>query len=208
MTTEIVEKEEEYISNDEGLLVEKSTIPPKERSKMGRTLDPRQLLAWEYYVKSWQMGRPNAKQAGLDAGYMPNTAQNLNNFKWFKDRKDKLFKHKMKSKAERNLMRILNMDYSKIKILPDGREITEVDVDKLRIQADVSKMILTTLGKDDGYSTKTEIGGKMESEIKINSISYADPVQIENTSIDEGVKQLEKVEEKIVENIIDDQTKN
>jgi len=197
-------KEPELEVNDDGFYIEKGLIPPRLRALNGCKGDyERQQKAWEFYVKSWKDGKPNVLQAGLAAGYSRATAAQLNNFKWFKDKKDKLRRSVMMTKAERNLSNILNLDYSQIKILPDGTEKKGINADVLRVVADISKTIVTTLGKDVGYSTKTEVGGKMESEIKINSISYADPVQIENTVVDEGVKQLEKVEEKIIENIIE-----
>lgn len=98
-TLDVIPVEEEMESNDEGLLVPK-TIDPKIRSKTGRQRDPRSELAWEFYVKSWREGKPNAKQAGLNAGYAYNTAVNLSNFKWFKDKKDKLRRSNMLTKAE------------------------------------------------------------------------------------------------------------
>lgn len=189
-TLEVVPVEEEMESNDEGLLVP-NTIDPKIRSKTGRQRDPRSELAWEFYVKSWREGKPNAKQAGLNAGYAYNTAVNLSNFKWFKDKKDKLRRSNMLTKAERNLSRMLNLDYSKIKVLADGTEEETIDRDVLRVVADVSKTIVTTLGKDMGYSTKTEIDGKMGGEINIKSISYADPIEIEAQVVDDTLKVIE-----------------
>lgn len=189
-TLDVIPVEEEMESNDEGLLVPK-TIDPKIRSKTGRQRDPRSELAWEFYVKSWREGKPNAKQAGLNAGYAYNTAVNLSNFKWFKDKKDKLRRSNMLTKAERNLSRMLNLDYSKIKVLADGTEEETIDRDVLRVVADVSKTIVTTLGKDMGYSTKTEIDGKMGGEINIKSISYADPIEIEAQVVDDTLKVIE-----------------
>lgn len=189
-TLDVIPVEEEMESNDEGLLVPK-TIDPKIRSKTGRQRDPRSELAWEFYVKSWREGKPNAKQAGLNAGYAYNTAVNLSNFKWFKDKKDKLRRSNMLTKAERNLSRMLNLDYSKIKLLADGTEEETIDRDVLRVVADVSKTIVTTLGKDMGYSTKTEIDGKMGGEINIKSISYADPIEIEAQVVDDTLKVIE-----------------
>ena len=189
-TLEVVPVEEEMESNDEGLLVPK-IIDPKIRSKTGRQRDPRSELAWEFYVKSWREGKPNAKQAGLNAGYAYNTAVNLSNFKWFKDKKDKLRRSNMLTKAERNISRMLNLDYSRIKVLPDGTEEETIDRDVLRVVADVSKTIVTTLGKDMGYSTKTEIDGKMGGEINIKSISYADPIEIEAQVVDDTLKVIE-----------------
>jgi len=188
--------EEVYISRAGNIVTN-----PKERSKGGHIKDPRQDIAWEYYVKAWKAGNPSAKAAALFAGYSENSAINMASFKWFKERKNKLRRSNMLTKAERNLSRILDMDYSTMKLIEvgkddEGKPIMEeregIDKDVLRVVADVSKTIVTTLGKDDGYSTKTEVDGKMSGDIKINSISYADnQLEIENKVVEEGIKLIE-----------------
>jgi hypothetical protein len=183
---------------DDGTVEERQVVDPKLRST-GPWKDDRQDVAWDNYIKSWRAGKPNAKQAGLDAGYAPNTALNLGNLAWFKKKKDKLRRSTMMSRAERNLSRILSMDYSKMKLKDDGTEEEVIDKDILRVVADISKTIVTTLGKDEGYSSKTEIKGDMSGEIKINSISYADPIELENKIVDDTIKQ---VEEHIIRDVI------
>ena len=159
----------------------------------GLAYDPRQEICWEAYVKSVKLGAPNARQAAREAGYSENTAINIGNMAWFKEKKDKLRRSKMMSKAERNLSRILDLDYSKMKLMDDGSEEQVVDKDVLRVVADVSKTIVTTLGKDLGYSTKTEIKGDMSGEIKINSISYADnPIEIEAHVVDNAIETMQQ----------------
>ncbi len=143
--------------------------PPSQRSK-GPFKDPRQDACWDLYVKSWKAGVPNARQAALQAGYSENTALNIGNLTWFKKKKDTLRRSKMMGNAERNISRILNMGYTRMKLIEagkdeDGKPIMqqseEIDKDVLKIVADMSKTIVTTLGKDLGYSTKTEV--KVES---------------------------------------------
>ena len=196
----------DVVTTDEGYWIERGLIPPRLRSPNGNLGDvDRQEKAWAAYVQTWKEGKPNAYKAGLAAGYTEATAHNLNSFKWFKEKKDRLRRSKMMSNAERNLSRILNMDYKKMKLMPDGSTQETVDNDTLRIVADISKTIVTTLGKDVGYSTKTEVSGGMNSEISIKSVSYADPVQIEGVVVDEAVKQLEGTQEEVVKNIIEEQ---
>jgi hypothetical protein len=196
------EVEEEMEADDEGSYIEKGLVPPKQRSN-GRNVDPRQQIAWDFYIKSFRSGKPNIVQSGIAAGYSKNTALNMGNFKWFKERKKRLLRASMFSKAERNLGRMLNLSYSKMKLREDGSEEEEIDKDVLRVVADISKTIVTTLGKDEGYSTKQEIGGKMESEIKINSISYADPIEIENKVVEDNQNLIEN---QILQNVRDNTT--
>ncbi len=179
-------QQEVYISRAGNIVT-----PPQKRSPGFIDVDGKRQKCWDLYIKSWRAGVPNARQAALDAGFAYNTAVNITNQDWFKKKKDKLRRSKMMSKAESNLSRILNMKYDKIKILDDGTEEEVIDKDLLRVVYDASKTIVTTLGKDEGYSTKTEVTGKMDSEIKINSVSYADPIQIENKAIDDTIKQIE-----------------
>ncbi len=178
-------QEEVYISRAGNIVT-----PPALR----RNIDTnRQQLCWDLYIKSIRDGNPSAQQAARDAGFAPNSVLNITNQKWFKDRKKRLGKSIMVQKAERNLKRGLDVQWSKMKMLDSGEMEEVIDKDIFRTVIDVSKYITSNLAKDEGYSTKTEIGGKMESEIKINSISYADPIQIEDKIIDENIKQIEDV---------------
>jgi len=197
-------EEEVYISK-----VGNIVTPPSERNK-NQDYSRRQLC-WDLYVKSWRSGNPNAKGAAMKAGFSENTSINIGNQKWFKEKKDKLRRSSMMSNAERNYSKILNLPWTKMKLVEvgkdnDGKPVMEqqeeVDVDLLRVVESASKTIMTTLGKDEGYSTKTEVKGNMQGEIKINSVNYADtPVQIENQVIDETIK---IVEDKILEAVIEE----
>lgn len=188
---ELIAVEPQMEVTDEGTFEEKVFVPmdPKLRSPGGRVPDVRSIQCWENYVESWMQGRPNAYRAAIDAGYSPKTAININRFGWFKKKKEKLLRSSMMTKAEENLAKILGMNYSKMKIV-DGEEVEVVDKDVLRIVADMSKTVVTTLGKDVGYSTKTEVTGKMGGEIKINSVSYADPLQVESEVVTDAVNAI------------------
>lgn len=159
------EEKEDLETQDDGTLVEvyrdKRTgnivTHPKLRSPRGGTVDPRQQVCWDAYVKGWRAGIPNAQEAARIAGYAPNSCANITNQKWFRDKKDTLRRSKMMSNAERNISRILNLGLTRLKKLEDGSEEEVFDIDKARIVADMSKLIVTTLGKDSGYSSKTEV---------------------------------------------------
>ena len=117
----------------------------------------------------------------------------------------------MMSNAERNYSRILNMPWTNMVLVSDGKnedgtpkmkEIEVVDIDKLRVIESASKTVLTTLGKDEGYSSKTEVKGTMQGEIKINSVNYADfPLEVEARVVDETIKVIEN---KIIDVITED----
>lgn len=117
-------------------------------------------------------GQQNAKQAALTAGYSETTAANITNLGWFKEKFQRLKRKDFLSKAERNLEKFLDLDYSKLDDL--GNEV--VDIDKARLVADMTKLTVTTLGKDEGYSSKSQIDQKVSGEVQIKAVSYADAV--------------------------------
>lgn len=115
----------------------------------GTTSDPREKIMWDFYVEGLAQGRENAKEAALKAGYEECTASQITVRSWFLERKDKLRRNEMLSKAERNLDKILDLDVTD----------KEIDSRLLSIKADVSKTVAKTLGKEV-YSERSELTGK------------------------------------------------
>jgi phage terminase small subunit len=124
------------------------------------TPDDREQKCWDLYVKSIAKGTPNAKASALKAGYSEPHADNITLQGWFKGRVDKLRRTEMLSKAERNLDKALDESYKD----EDGK----IQSDVMRIVVDVSKTIATTLGKDEGYSSRSEITGKNGEAIELS----------------------------------------
>jgi len=122
--------------------------PPNPNGANSTTSDPREQTCWDLYVQSILDGRESAQQAAIDAGYEEATAKNVTLRGWFKGRKEKLHRREMLSKAERVLDRTLDMQ--------PVNDKGQIDVPLLRVQTDVAKIVVTTLGKNEGYSTKTE----------------------------------------------------
>lgn len=114
------------------------------------TSDPREQKTWDFYVESITKGQVNGYESAIKAGYSEDHARNITMQGWFKERLSKLKRKEMYSKAERNLDKVLDVKYEN----DEGKILPEV----MRIVVDVSKTVVTTLGKDD-YSTRQEIGG-------------------------------------------------
>jgi hypothetical protein len=112
------------------------------------TDDDREQLCWDIYVANLAKGIDNAYQAAIEAKYSEDHSRNITMQGWFKERKDRLRRKDILSKAEQKLEKILN--YEPVDV--EGK----LDVPLLRVQADVSKHVTSTLGKNDGYSTKIE----------------------------------------------------
>lgn len=104
-------------------------------------MDPRQKLCWDYYINPKSETFSNATQSAIKAGYEPDYADQITTKDWFVG---KIRKLNLLEKAERNLDKILD--------LPLDR--------KANIVLDASKFIAKTLGKDEGYSERSEITGK------------------------------------------------
>lgn len=122
----------------------------------GTTSDPREQKCWDFYVEGIAKGQVNAYEAGKKAGYSEDHSRNITMQGWFKGRIDSLERKEMLSLAEKVLMKTLK--YKTEKIDDKGEEIIKSDV--LRIQVDASKHITSTLGKDKGYSSRSELTGK------------------------------------------------
>jgi hypothetical protein len=153
--------------NDENETKSEGQLDPLKFNELGELIstnhdnkiDPRQQLCWDYYVESVMNGSPNIYKSALRAGYTEASSQGIANTKWFKDKKKRFKRNGMLTMAEKNLEKIMKMPYM-VKKMVKGEEVMEVDTDVLRIIVDVSKSIVKSLGKDEGYSERSEVTGK------------------------------------------------
>ena len=109
-------------------------------------LDPRQRLCWNLYIDQKSETFANGRKSAIKAGYGKHYADVITMQPWFKD---KARRTHLLGKAEKKIDKILDMDYLD--------EKGEIRADVLRVQADTAKHITKTLGKDEGYSEKTEV---------------------------------------------------
>jgi hypothetical protein len=131
----------------------------------GTTSDPREQLMWDFYVEGISQGRENAYEAALKAGYEEKTCRQITVRRWFIDRKDKLRRKEMLSKAERNLDKVLDLEVEK-----EGK----INARLLKIKTDTSGLIVKTLGKNEGYSDRSELTGANGEQLIINVIRNGD----------------------------------
>ncbi len=178
------------------------TMPRNPNGANRQIKDPRQDVCFEIYIRDLPFTGGDAKRAAIEAGYSENFAINVRKTTWFKTKLEE-FEKKMKrrgmlSKAERNLDKVLDLPYESE--TEEGK--TKIDIDILKTVVDVSKTITASLGKDEGYSTKTTVEGKTDSTITVNSINYAQ--QLENNII-EGAKDqaIEQIEEAVIAEVIE-----
>lgn len=118
----------------------------------GVTSDPREQVCWDIYITKLLNGKENAYESAVEAGYSKDHAENITLQGWFKERKSKLKRKDILSKAEKVLEKTLGYSTED----DEGK----VKVDLLRVQTDVAKHVTSTLGKEEGYSSRSEVTGK------------------------------------------------
>jgi len=129
------------------------------------TKDEREQKCWDFYIEGITNGIENALQAALKAGYSKDHARNITLQGWFKERKDKLIRKDMLSKAEKVLDTTLSYD--------PLDEQGKPKVDLIKVQTDVAKHITKTLGKDN-YSERNEHTGSGGEPLSIIITSFKD----------------------------------
>ena len=139
----------------------------------GTTSDPREQVMWDFYVESITKGVVNAYESAIKAGYSQSHSENITLQGWFKGRLEELERKDLLSDAEKVLKKTLK--YKTDEIDENGNE--KIKTDLLRVQVDASKHITSTLGKDKGYSTRTENTGKNGEPLGI--LSTIDPRIVE-----------------------------
>lgn len=142
--------------------MKKRTNPNKANQ---HTPDERQEICWNFYIESINAGKPNAQASAIKAGYEESSAQTITVNSWFLERLAKLKRKDMLSKAERNLDKALDFDMH----TDEGKINTQV----ASLVIDVSKTLVKTLGKDEGYSDRTEHTGKNGGAIEIEGVEIS-----------------------------------
>lgn len=128
----------------------------------GSVSDPREQVMWDLYVKN---NLENAYKCAIEAGYEEDTAKQITVRRWFIERTDRLRRKDMLSKAEKVLDKTLSYstENDEGKVMPDI----------LRIQTDVAKHVVSTLGKNEGYSNSNGKEGTL-IQIQGNTIIFTD----------------------------------
>lgn len=132
----------------------------------GTTSDPREQVMWDIYVSKMANGKENAYESAIEAGYSEDHSRNITIQGWFKERKDKLRRKEMLSKAERNLNKVLDFDM----VDEEGKVNTSV----ASLVTTVSTTVVKTLGKSEGYSERSELSGVDGKDLVVQIIKYDD----------------------------------
>lgn len=127
----------------------------------GTTGDEREVACWDLYIKSIANNMENAYKSAIEAGYSEDHSRNITMQGWFKERKEKLKRNDMLSKAERNLAKVLDFNME----TDEGK----VNVPVAQLVTGVSTTIVKSLGKEN-YSDRIEHTGKDGEEFTVKTI--------------------------------------
>ncbi len=123
-------------------------------------LDPRQKLCWDLYVNPKSETFANGLKSAIRAGYSESHANTITTETWFQDRVRRLG---MLGKAEKVLEEMLDLPTETIKLEKDNEgeydEVVRTEPALVKIKQDTAKFIASTVGKDEGYSTRSELSG-------------------------------------------------
>jgi hypothetical protein len=139
-------------------------------------LDPRQLRCWEYYVDPKSETFGNAKQSAIRAGYEDKYANQITVSEWFVGKVRRL---NMLSKAEKVLEECLDLP---VKVESGRTKKVKTDPALIKIKQDTAKFIASTVGKDQGYSTRVENTGKDGKDLIPKPIYGGASVQRHNSN--------------------------
>lgn len=133
-------------------------------------MDPRQKMMWDAYIDPRNRWFNNAYRCALAAGYGKYYSLTITSQRFFQE---KIRRLNMLSKAEKVFDKTLSMETTD--------NLGKEQSDLLRIQTDVAKHVSKTLGKDEGYSERTEMTGKGGNPIVFLPMELMDKYKIESS---------------------------
>lgn len=122
-------------------------------------MDPRQSLCWSLYTDPKSKTFGNANQSALKAGFSKGYSDQITTRPWFQT---KVRRIGMLDKAEKVLEECLEMPVSIEKLEGRGEDaelVVKTDPALIKIKQDTAKFIAERVGKNEGYSTRTELTG-------------------------------------------------
>lgn len=152
-------------------LAQKEIYAPETESN--HLLNPQQKLAWDSYITPKSKTFGNAYQSAMHAKYTEGYAAQITTKAWWLE---KMRRIRLLGKAEKVLEEMLDMP---VDVLNEGIKIhkngtlervpfVENSPALVKIKQDTSKFVAERLGKDEGYSSRSEISGPQGGPIVIS----------------------------------------
>lgn len=123
-------------------------------------IDPRQKKCWDYYIDPRSKTFSNGYRSAIKAGYTKGTAMMITTMPWFLG---KLRRLELLPKSEKVLEEMLDMPVEVLKVEgygDDRQEVVKTEPSLIKIKQDTAKFLAERLGKDEGYSLRSELTGK------------------------------------------------
>jgi phage terminase small subunit len=130
-------------------------------------LDPRQKACWDFYINPKSATFGNAKQSAIKAGYSEEYSGQITVSEWFLV---KIRRLNLLNKAERVLEEMVDMDDYDEVTTQSGDVIRKTNPALTKIKQDTAKFIAERVGKDEGYSTRSEVTGKDGDDINLGLV--------------------------------------
>lgn len=108
-------------------------------------LDPRQNAFWDAYIDPKSKTFSNAYQSAIAVGYEENYAKTITATEWFIE---KVRSINLLPRAEKVLEETLMLSHI---------HKNKINLDVLQVKLKTAQFIATTKGKDQGYTTKSEV---------------------------------------------------
>lgn len=167
------------------LIDDKESVDGKPKEKDEFT--PIQIDFIRFYFNPKEKTFGNALQSGLRAGYSQEYSENITSLmpNWLSEIIGK--KKRLLVKAENALEDTLDMpiEVQKLEGYGDEKElVVRTEPALIKIKQDTAKFIAETVGKDEGYSKRTELTGKDGGAVEIKDIS--------DSEIDKAIKLYEQ----------------
>lgn len=165
-------------------------------------LDPRQKKCWEYYISPSSETFASARASAIKAGYEVDYADQITTAEWFLGRLRRL---NMLSKAEKVLEDMLTLpvlvvdkwgnERRKKRTEDEDEEdmdeedselVTKTDPALVKIKQDTAKFLAERLGKDDGYSSRSEVTAKDGEDFALGVVM----LPTKNTTVEDEPSEL------------------
>jgi len=127
--------------------------------------DPRQKMCWESFINPKSKTFGNAYRSAILASYSHRTAVGITSLNWFREKTRRL---QLFGKAEKVLEEMIDMPVKTMRIENVGtksepvyEEVVVTEPALVKIKQDTAKFITERLGKDEGYSSRSELAGPL-----------------------------------------------
>lgn len=134
--------------------------------------DPRQKMCWDSFINPKSKTFGNAYRSAILASYSHRTAVGITSQDWFREKTRRL---QLFGKAEKVLEEMIDMPVKTMttenvgtREEPVYEEVVVTEPALVKIKQDTAKFIAERLGKDEGYSSRSELAGPLSVSLVVD----------------------------------------